>query len=164
MIVLCRICGTMEAVEGTTACSAAKCQEAFSQAQHQAAWYEVELQECQADLYELESGRYVRTYRKLLRVEALVKVMELGLHSLKSRFKNRSDREVHVEIAEWQAAESESDRDITHNVMKALRKLRRKLRSLERKVRVIDQDWETLAIKREMLQGKRDQALMVLGE
>lgn len=163
-MLLCRICGKLEVKEGTTACSAAKCQDVFSQAQHQLAWYEVELQECQADLYELEAGRYVRTYRKLLRVEALVKVMELGVRSLKSRFPNRADREVHLEIAEWQAVESQSSHDITHNVMKVLKKLRRKLRSLERKVSVISQHWETLALKREMLEGKRDHALMVLGE
>lgn len=164
MSVLCRVCGKNEALSENNACSAAKCQEELSQARSKAAWYDLELQECQASLLELESGRYTRTYARLYRVECLVKVLSLGMNILKTRFKKPRGKDVRQDLLERQKAQYQFDRETAQEVRGPLKRLKRKQRSLSAELSKLDKDWEELMFKRRFCERQLKDALKVLGE
>jgi hypothetical protein len=142
---ICPVCQLLPSHSSLGDVCSDKCAERLSETHY----YELELSEAVAELNDFEEGVYLPLYLKLVRADARLRVLQVGMSALTWSTRNTDTLNEPLEVREWKEAQQKQDTWALSLVQRPLRRLQKKVRQLETELREIDQHWQSLSGRKE---------------
>ncbi len=142
---ICRVCERLLSPSSLGEVCSEECAERFQRTE----FYQFELKEAVAELSSFEEGVYLPLYLKLMRAEARLRVLRVGMCKLLRSDHLAAAHSDSFEVREWKEEQSQHDEWVVSIVKRPMRRLSRKVRQLEEELKEIDQRWQSLSDRRE---------------
>jgi hypothetical protein len=151
---ICRVCQRLPVRSSLDEVCSEECAERLPQT----AFYQEELREAVDELNDFEEGVYLPLYLKVMRAEARLRVLRVGMSKLLRSDHLALAHSDPFEVREWKQEQSQHDEWVVSTVKRQMRRFSKKVHQLEEELKEIDQRWQSLSDRREAVLEKLSRA------